>query len=205
MKPVIAVLFLALVIFVSGCASVPMADLELDAKAKEFVPAPSKASIYIYRNETFGAAISMAVTVNGLMLGQTAAKSYFLINVPPGSYVIESQAEGVSKLPLSVVYGKNYFVWQEVKMGIFYAGSMLQQVTEDVGRVGVMESKLIATAAVSERIVPMGSSVGSLAPARPSDISTDQRLRDLKTLNESGLINRDVYIDRQREILDGKP
>ena len=44
-----------------------------------------------------------------------------------------------------VVYGKNYFVWQEVKMGIFYAGSMLQQVTEDVGRVGVMESKLLSS------------------------------------------------------------
>ncbi len=39
------------------------------------MPAPNKASLYIYRNESFGAAIPMTVAVNGKALGQTAAPS----------------------------------------------------------------------------------------------------------------------------------
>lgn len=194
----------ALVLLASGCASVPMAGIDQDTKAKNFVPAPTKASIYIYRNENFGAAISMAVTVNGMSLGETAAKTYFMINVLPGAYVIDSQAEGTSRLPLSVINGKNYFIWQEVKMGILYAGSMLQQVSDDVGQAGVRESKLIAAKVADNLILPIGSNNSSQkAPFATDGESVDQRLRALKSLSDSGLITPEVYLDRQRKILEG--
>jgi hypothetical protein len=38
---------------------------------------------------------------------------------------------------------KNYFVWQEVKMGMFAPRSLLQLVDEGKGRAGVSECKLI--------------------------------------------------------------
>ncbi|MHB1198622.1 MAG: hypothetical protein ACYCZ6_03515 [Polaromonas sp.] len=69
-----------LVLLLSGCASVPMASLDLDTKAKDFSPVPNKASLYIYRNESFGAAIPMTVSVNGKVLGQTAAQTYLRIS-----------------------------------------------------------------------------------------------------------------------------
>jgi hypothetical protein len=39
--------------------------------------------------------------------------------------------------------GRNYFVWQEVKMGMWQAGSMLHLVDEVTGKAGVAECKLI--------------------------------------------------------------
>ena len=39
--------------------------------------------------------------------------------------------------------GKNYYVWQEVKMGLLMARSKLSQVSEEEGKQGVMESKLV--------------------------------------------------------------
>lgn len=180
MKSAISALLVVVVMFVAGCASVPMAGIEQDAKAKAFVPPESKASIYIYRNETMGAAIPIGVVVNGVSLGQTAAKTYFMVNVPPGSYVVESHAERISRLPLSVAKGKNYFVWQEVKMGMWMAGSLLQQVTDEVGQAGVRESKLIASSVAEERILPMGASGDAKAAAAQAGETVDQRLRELK-------------------------
>jgi hypothetical protein len=39
-------------LFVTGCASVPMAPPAADSAAKVFKTDPSKANVYIYRNET---------------------------------------------------------------------------------------------------------------------------------------------------------
>ena len=73
MKKLTALVLTLLLALLSGCASVPMASLEQDTQAKDFSPIPNKAALYIYRNEMFGAAIPMSVSVNGRVLGQTAA------------------------------------------------------------------------------------------------------------------------------------
>ena len=46
-------------------------------------------------------------------------------------------------LTLDVEQGKQYFIWQEVKMGLLYARNLLQEVDESVGRAGVLECKMI--------------------------------------------------------------
>jgi len=79
-------MFIALltVFTISGCASVPMAPLSEDTQAKKFEPVPGKSSVYLYRNEGFGAAIKVTVAVNEKMLGQTAPYSYYLLHLEPG-------------------------------------------------------------------------------------------------------------------------
>ena len=57
-----------------------------------------------------------------------------------------SKAENDSVLDLTAVAGKIYYVWQEVKMGLFLARSQLQPVDEKTGQAGVLESKLVAPA-----------------------------------------------------------
>ena len=42
---------------------------------------------------------------------------------------------------LITVAGKSYYVWQEVKMGMWMARSQLQEVDEQTGRKGVAECK----------------------------------------------------------------
>lgn len=126
-----------------GCASVPMASPQADMAAKEFKTDPAKSNIYIYRDETFGAAVKMLVLLDGGSPKSTAAETYILHQVNPGSHVITSDAENNVTLSLNTEAGKNYFVWQEVKMGVFSARSKLHLVDEAKGRAGVLQCKLV--------------------------------------------------------------
>jgi hypothetical protein len=128
--------------FMSGCASINKAPAALDAEAKQFTPNPNHAQVYVYRNESFGGAISMPVTVDGKSAGNTGPKSYFKFNLPEGKHVITSQGDK-STLNIETENNKNYYVWQEVKMGALSAGSHLQVVDETKGQAGVKECTLI--------------------------------------------------------------
>ena len=182
-----------------------MAPLDQDAQAKQFLPVPKMAALYIYRNETFGAAIPMTVTVNGKALGQTASKTYFRLNVIPGKYTIESHAESISNLPLSVEAEKLYFVWQEVKMGVWMARSMLQSVDEKTGRSGVMESQLIASSVLDRDVVPLDTVTTIVTPPAPtttSGSSITERLREIQNLRKEGAISEEEFQIKRQQLLE---
>lgn len=203
MKNFAAAFSAVLVLLLSGCASVPMAPLDQDSKAKDFSPNPNKASLYIYRNESFGAAIPMTVAVNGKTLGQTAAQTYFRLNLAPGKYNVESHAENVSILSLTTEAGKNYFVWQEVKMGMWMARSLLQQTDETTGRAGVMESKLIASTVSDSDLTPLDAQpTSSPALSAPSNDSASQKLRELQSLRNDGIITEDEFQKKKTQLLE---
>lgn len=126
----------------SGCASVNKAPAAADAAAKTFQAKANVAQVYVYRNETMGAALSMPVTVDGKLAGSTGPNSYFKFDLAPGKHRITSQGDG-SVLDIDTEAGKLYFVWQEVKMGLMSGGSKLQIVDGEKGRKGVAECSLI--------------------------------------------------------------
>jgi len=134
---------LALAILASGCASVPMATPEQDTAAKTFAVKPGKANIYVYRNETMGAAIKMPIALDGKLVGDTGAKTFLLLEVSPGSHTLVSKTENDSTLTIDAAAGRNYFVWQEVKMGMMAARSALQRVDDATGKAGIAECKLV--------------------------------------------------------------
>lgn len=134
-------LLLAIVLS-SGCASIDKAPPEADAAAKKFMPKKSASQVYLYRNEVFGAALSMPVTVDGKLAGNTGSKSFFKFELPAGKHTFTSQGDK-SMLDVTTQNGKTYYIWQEVKMGAFTGGSMLQLVDEEKGRKGVLECTLI--------------------------------------------------------------
>lgn len=138
-------LFAATLVAISlvGCASVPKGDPAQDTAAKQFTVAPDKAAVYIYRNETMGAAISMDVALDGAVIGTTGSHTYLYKQVAPGKHTIVSQGE--DKLDIDAAPGTIVFVWQEVKMGMMSAGSKLHLVDAAEGRKGVGESSLAAT------------------------------------------------------------
>src|SRR5262249_54313742 len=116
--------FLAAIVFtlaLSGCASVPMGDAGQDAALKTFRIAPGKAGIYVYRNESMGAAIRMDVAIDGVDIGQTAANTYLFVEVAPGFHTIVSKAENVDTIGVEVKPGTLAYVWQEVKIGALAA------------------------------------------------------------------------------------
>lgn len=143
MNRICALAVLAFTLALGACASVPMGDASRDTALKTFSPPRAeKAGIYIYRNEGMGAAVKMDLQVDGKHIGQTAAKTYFFVEVPPGRHTLTSMAENSDTLPIDTVAGKLYYVWQEVKMGVLYARTRLHLTTEEEGRKGVLESKL---------------------------------------------------------------
>ena len=145
MKNCLAIAALALVTLTSGCASVPMASLEADQQARQFQVEPGTSNIYLYRNETFGSAISMPVSLDGKIAGNSGPQTFFLWKVAPGPHEVASHTEHTSSITINAMAGHNHFVWQEVKMGMWQADSALQEVTEEVGRKGVLECKRAAS------------------------------------------------------------
>ena len=137
-----SVAVVAMLAMLAGCASVPMASLESDSAAKQFQVAADKSRIYIYRNENMGGAIPMSLSVDGRMLGQSGPKTFFMVDVDPGSHTVSSHTENVSTLTVDAKAGKAHYIWQEVKMGMWSARSQLQEVDAATGQAGVAECKL---------------------------------------------------------------
>ena len=125
-----------------GCASINRAPPEQDTAAKKFTQNPETSQVYVYRNETLGAALSMPVTVDGKLAGTTGPKSFFKFDLPAGNHTLTSQGSK-SILDIETQNGELYFIWQEVKMGAFSGGSELQVVDETKGKKGVSACKLI--------------------------------------------------------------
>lgn len=139
------ILLLALIsLSLVGCASVQMADSTEDTQAKQFTAKPDVAGIYIYRNENMGAIALMNVELDGKALGQTAASTYRYTQVQPGTHKIISRTENIDELSFDAAAGKLYYIWQEVKMGVWSPRSKLHLVDEATGQAGVNECKLAA-------------------------------------------------------------
>ena len=128
-----------------GCASVPMGDEKQDAALKTFSVPADKAGVYIYRNESMGAAVKMDVEVDGQLIGQTAANTYLYKEITPGKHTISSKAENTDTIEIDAKPGTLTYVWQEVKMGILYARTKLNLVDEEEVKEGVLETTLAAT------------------------------------------------------------
>lgn len=139
------ILIAALSISLVGCASVNMGDAKQDAALKTFTTSKDKTGVYIYRNESMGAAIKMNVELDGKTIGQTAAKTYLYKEVTPGKHTFTSKAENDSSIEVDAKPGTMLYIWQEVKMGFIGARSKLQLVDQAQGQKGVQETQLAET------------------------------------------------------------
>jgi hypothetical protein len=137
---------LGLVLVAAGCASVPKAPAEHDALAKEFRPTPGKANVYVFRDELIGAAVKMTVALDGVLLGDTAAKTFLVATVAPGPHALVSKAENDARLDFTAEPGKNVYVWQEVKMGFMWARTRLELVDEAAAKPRILECSLAESA-----------------------------------------------------------
>ncbi len=141
MKRLTAVLSLALL---AACASVPKAPPEADRAAKEFKTTPGKTNLYVFRDESLGAAVKMSLALDGAPLGETAAKTFLLKTVAPGKHALLSKAENEDTLEFVGKPGENVFVWQEVKMGFGSARSKLSVVDATSAQPRVEQCELAA-------------------------------------------------------------
>jgi hypothetical protein len=141
-KSVFAAACLGIKLLATGCipgslvgfpvaAIVPRASPETDALAKAYQTNPSKAGIYIYRNDR-SVAYKIPVLLDNVWVGDTASKTYIFRQVDVGTHVITSQTENDATLSLDAKAGNNYFVWQEFSA----LRSQLHLVDEATGKAG---------------------------------------------------------------------
>jgi hypothetical protein len=126
----------------AACTSVPIGSPEEDFRAKSHAISPDKSVIYLYRHETLGFAAHMSVSFNGRAAGKTVGQTYLMWEVDPGEHNITSHAENVAGVQVRAEAGKAYYVWQEVKVGVWSARSLLHEVDEQTGRTGVAECRM---------------------------------------------------------------
>ena len=129
----------------TGCASVNMASSADSDKAKQFAaPAADKAGLYVYRDSFVGQALKKDVWVDGECLGETANGVFFHKEVPGNKKVkIDTESEfSPNTLEVYMEAGKNYFVRQFIKLGVFVGGAGVEQIPEEQGKADISKLKL---------------------------------------------------------------
>lgn len=135
MKKLLSLLIFAS-LFLTGCAHTVMDTPENNIKAKQFsLPAKDQAGLYIYRDSIFGSALKKNLYVDDKYIGESAPKVFFYQKLKPGNHKISTESEfSDNHLTLQMDGGKNYFVRQYIKMGVFVGGANLEQVSEETGK-----------------------------------------------------------------------
>ncbi|GLR63188.1 DUF2846 domain-containing protein [Marinospirillum insulare] len=133
-------------LLVTGCASVPMASPEESAQAKEFNPPPEGASgIYVFRKDSpVGAALKKHIWINDECLGPTAKGVFFYHEVKVDKEIkISTESEfSPNHLTINAEAGKNYYLEQYIKIGVFVGGANLKKHTTENGIKEVSELNL---------------------------------------------------------------
>ena len=77
------------------------------------------------------------------LLDFSAPNTYFYKDVKPGKHELSTESEFSDNiLEVDFEGGKNYFVRQAIKIGFFVGGAILNLVSDEEGKKGVLESEL---------------------------------------------------------------
>lgn len=142
---IVPLLALTASLLIAGCASVDMASKEESARAKEFnPPRPGNAGVYVYRNSFVGKALKKDIWIDGKCIGESAPDVFFYAEVEgEKTHKIDTESEfSPNTLELMLAAGKNYFIRQFIKMGVFVGGAGLEQVSEEQGKKDIAQLQL---------------------------------------------------------------
>lgn len=161
-------LCLSLVLF-AGCRHVPMVSKAEDASSKQFnLPSRNVAGIYIYREKGWAGKTQVkSVWLDGQLLGNLAAGTYFTLEVAPGAHTLSTQVTpGPNDLRFNVSGGRNYYFSQELSRKVPVVGAVVspfvsvaafEGVSEQDGQAGVLKCQ--------QAVLQIASAVGAPALA----------------------------------------
>jgi hypothetical protein len=142
---IVSVVMLTATLLISGCASVDMAPKAESARAKEFnPPSQGNAGVYVYRDSFVGKALKKDVWIDGKCIGESAPDVFFYTEVEGGkNHKIDTESEfSPNTVELMFEAGKNYFIRQFIKMGVFVGGAGLEQIPEEQGKITVAKLEM---------------------------------------------------------------
>ncbi|EPU8564753.1 DUF2846 domain-containing protein [Yersinia enterocolitica] len=123
----------------------PLASNAETSAAKSFpVLENGKAGLYVYRDSFVGKALKKDVYLGGRCLDETVDRVFFYQQISTSqSLTLGTESEfSPNNLTLNVTSGKNYFVRQYIKMGVFVGGAGLELVSENEGMRVVSKSEV---------------------------------------------------------------
>lgn len=144
-KKTTSIAMLAGALLMSGCASVDMATKEESSKAKEFnAPSQGNAGVYVYRNSFVGKALKKDVWIDGKCIGESAPDVFFYTEVEGNkTHKVDTESEfSPNTLEMMFVAGKNYFIRQFIKMGVFVGGAGLEEIPEEQGKADIAKLEM---------------------------------------------------------------
>ena len=122
-----------LVALFSGCSTVPLEPKEVADQAKSFsTPSEGNAGLYVYRDSFVGQALKKDVFIDDKCLGETANGIFFYESIKGDmEHKLSTESEfSANELSFKTNSGKNYYVRQYIKMGVFVGGAGLEEVDE---------------------------------------------------------------------------
>ena len=120
---------------------------------KQFAqPMAGNSGLYIYRDSFVGKALKKDIWVDGKCIGESAPDVFFYTEVAGSTeHSISTESEfSPNALALLVETGKNYFVRQYIKMGMFVGGAGLESISEEQGKTAVAKLELAKPGTCSE-------------------------------------------------------
>jgi len=117
-----------------------MENVEKSNQAKQFDPPSSgNSGLYIYRDSFVGQALKKDIWVNGKCIGESAPDTFFYEEVTGDKeHKISTESEfSPNDLIVKTETGKNYFIEQYIKLGVFVGGAGVELVSEEKGKAAV--------------------------------------------------------------------
>ena len=137
----------------------PKVDQQLSQKTKELTaPQEGKAGLYVYRsNNIVGSALKKDIWVDGECLGETARGVFFYKEVEGNqNHTVSTESEfSPNHLKIEAQSGKNYFIQQYIKPGIFVGGADLKLVDDTQGKKAITEYSLASAGQCSKATIQL--------------------------------------------------
>jgi hypothetical protein len=139
------ILSLPLLLAVSACANVPLADRQQDAEAKRFdLPARDSGALYVYRPGYMGLARPIDVSIAGGVTAELASNTYMRLEGPPGPVDLSCRIgdqQGGQQLTLEP--GQTRYVEVSMKVGLMMPGCSVTEVSPDQGQAAVRNARRV--------------------------------------------------------------
>jgi hypothetical protein len=108
----------------AGCAAEELAPPLADYVAKAAKPPPGRALIFVYRPSGAGSGIHPLLLVNGTPRGFLDARTYFLLEVPPGTVTLTVDAVSPNSMDETVAAGETKYVQVTLAPDLMSAGQV---------------------------------------------------------------------------------
>ena len=126
-----------------ACASVALAPGAQDFAGKQFGPPPDgQAALYIYREGIFGSAVLLPVSVGQRAIGALASNTWFLVDVPPGTYDVRcTGGENSDMRTVQLAPGETRYVEAAVRAGFLASRCAVFEVAPETGQKAIRSGK----------------------------------------------------------------